>query len=239
MLLSRCIKEDDIDARTLLATCFGEVGAINTSLLEESKPSCDSTSRKPATPPWHSSPHSFGLQLVTTHLVGALKAAPSSSDQHKIAFAIQQLLAILNEAGKSGVFSRVITGDEAQRDEPSRISWISSSSLGSINKPKMDETLIRILIEARVIDVVEPFWFSEFHEVSYNSIFRQSFNLLCYSKIFFPNRLNRMLQSRFLFFVIHRPTTAGFQIGADSWFIVLTRLEKRNGQAFFTPVAQP
>lgn len=32
-------------------------------------------------------------------------------------------------------------------------------------KPEMEESLIQKLDDARVLDVVEPFWFSEFHEV--------------------------------------------------------------------------
>jgi hypothetical protein len=155
------LKETDLKARTLLATCFGEVGAINANLLEETKATNETHSRKPAIPPWYSAPYLLGLQLVTTHLVAALKAAPSSSDQHKIAFAIQQLLAILNEAGKSGM----IAGN--QNKAPSRISRHSPKFIvGNTNKPKMDESLIHILDDAGVIDVVEPFWFSEFHEVS-------------------------------------------------------------------------
>ena len=149
-------------ARTLLATCFGEVGAINANLLEETKATNETQSRKPSTPPWYSTPYLLGLQLVTTHLVAALKAAPSSSDQHKIAFAIQQLLALLNEAGKSGT----IAGIENKGPSPISRQSTNVAIVGNVNKPKMDESLIRILVDAGVLDVVEPFWFSEFHEVS-------------------------------------------------------------------------
>lgn len=160
VLLSRCLKEVDFDTRNLLATCFGEVGAINANLLEESEATNETSSRKPTVPPWYSAPHLLGLQLVTTQLVAALKAAPSSSDQHKIAFAIQQLLAILNEAGKAGN----ILGK--QNDAPAQTPHKTiTTTTGNMNKPKMDESLIRILVDAGVIDVVEPFWFSEFHEV--------------------------------------------------------------------------
>jgi hypothetical protein len=117
-------------------------------------------SRKTSIPPWHCAPHLLGLQLVTTHLVAALKSATSSSDQHKIAYAVQQLLALLNEAGKSGII-RVTQHEALLRPSSHAAPQIS----GSTNKPKMHESLISILVDAGVIDVVEPFWFSEFHEV--------------------------------------------------------------------------
>ena len=34
------------------------------------------------------------LQLVTKHFVAALKAAPTTTDQHKIAFAIQEGMSV-------------------------------------------------------------------------------------------------------------------------------------------------
>ena len=163
VLLSRCLKETDQNARTLLATCFGEVGAINANLLEETKATNESHSRKTSIPPWYSAPHLLGLQLVTTYLVAALKSATSSSDQHKIAFAVQQLLALLNEAGKSGR----IAGTPTQNEAPLRnVGPPTTFFAGNTSKPKMHESLIHTLVDAGVIDVVEPFWFSEFHEVS-------------------------------------------------------------------------
>ena len=146
----------------MLATCFGEVGAISANLLEETKATNETHSRKTITPPWYAAPHLLGLQLVTTHLVAALKSATLSSDQHKIAFAVQQILALLNEAGKSGIIAG--TREEAPSQH---LLQATSFIAGSTNKPKMHESLVHILVDAGVIDVIEPFWFSEFHEVSF------------------------------------------------------------------------
>lgn len=178
MLLSRCVYESDPEARILLGTCFGEVGAIGAHRLEDAKassagPGC--YARRSSDPPWHSTPHRYELQLITTHLVVALKAAPTSSDQHKIAFTIQQVLALLNEAGKEGLLSSPSEGS-SQKNTPSRQPETRPHLTGNdrtggfLSKQEMEESLVRKLVDARVLDVVEPFWFSEFHEVSCNAL---------------------------------------------------------------------
>jgi hypothetical protein len=178
VLLSRCVLESDPEARVLLATCFGEVGAIGAHRLEEAKASSSGPSgygRRSSDPPWHSAPHRYELQLITSHLVVALKAAPTSSDQHKIAFTIQQVLALLNEAGKEGLLSNSSgLAENSSRTKTPSMPPESRSGPGSnhragdnASKPAMEHSLVRKLVDARVLDVVEPFWFSEFCEVSH------------------------------------------------------------------------
>jgi hypothetical protein len=145
----------------LLATCFGEVGAINANFLDEATISNGTHSQKAIVPPWYFSPYQFGIQLIATHLVTSLKAASSSSDQHKIAFSIQQLLSLLNDAGKAGLLSSFISS----KSEKLATVDGKSSYHGDASKPKMDSSLVGVLIELNVFDDVEPFWFSEFHEV--------------------------------------------------------------------------
>lgn len=241
-LLSRCIKEQDLSARILLATCFGEVGAINANLFEETKPSNDNYYR--TVPPWHSTPYKYGLQMVTGHLVTALKSAPSSNDQFKIAFSIQQLLALLNEAAKAGLLLSSNT-DLVQNNVPSEISerrLSSNSNHVDSNKTRMDDSLIRILVNARAYDVVEPFWFSEFHEVRISRVAVSIFNSfsIFFSNIFFIwyNSLNSLHQSRRPFSKFPRHFTRGCRTGFGSWSIDRTKIGKQNGQACFTHVAQ-
>lgn len=97
-------------------------------------------------PPWRSGRLRYEVKLVTTHLVQGLKAAPTSSDQNKIAFCIQQLLVLLDASVREAGASEL--SDE--RGEMSN--WLRSQ-----------------LTDAGVIEVVEPFWVSEFHEVEGSS----------------------------------------------------------------------
>jgi hypothetical protein len=146
VLLNRCVNETDEEARILLAACIGEVGAIGLEHLEErTVSSCNGDELKHS--PWHSRAERYGLQLVTNQLVAALKAAPSSSDQHKIAFTIQQILSFLDRSASEG--------------EP--VSQAKSSSSNA--KPKMSSWLSKKLAEAGVLEVVEPYWLSDFCEV--------------------------------------------------------------------------
>lgn len=105
--------------------------------------------------------------------MAALKSAPTSSDQHKIAFTIQQILDLLNEAGKEGLLTSPLgmaEGSSRKKVPPrlpdSRAVPVNSRrSSGTTSKPQMEDSLVSKLVDADVLEVVEPFWISEFHEV--------------------------------------------------------------------------
>lgn len=108
-LLQRCCTEVDLEAKLLLATCWGEIGAIDVHRLGEMRMSVslyadksgdENGSWRLSQAPWQSQPARYELKLITKHLVVALKAAPTSGDQHKIAFAIQQILVLLDESAQ-------------------------------------------------------------------------------------------------------------------------------------------
>lgn len=154
-LLSRCVEESETKTRTLLATCLGEIGAIGEHQLGDLKigvaadiESVDSPNSayqwRLEQPPWQSRAAKYELHLVTKHLAVALKSAPSSADQHKVAFTIQQLLVLLDRSAR-------------QREDDIVVE-------GSRNTKDMSKWLRDKLNESGVYEVVEPFWFSEFHE---------------------------------------------------------------------------
>lgn len=155
-LLIRCTAESDSDVRLLLAVCLGEVGAISETLLGEMRIGIamgDEAIDLPTSsfkwrleqPPWQSQAVKYELQLVTRHLVVALKAAPSSTDQHKIAFAIQQLLHLLNSFGA-----------ESEHADP--------NGLQSPLKGTMTKWLKENLEQSGQYDLIEPYFSSDFKE---------------------------------------------------------------------------
>jgi hypothetical protein len=157
-LLTRCVQEVDPNTRILLSTCLGEVGAIGehrlgdlkigSSMGDESLDSPTGSYRwRLGQPPWQSQSTKYELQLVTRHLVAALKAATTSVDQHKVAFTIQLLLHQLDKSP-----GRQIKG---------------AGKLQENENPKMDEMskwLKDNLKESGVYEIIEPFWSSEFSE---------------------------------------------------------------------------
>ncbi len=159
--MQRCHMEVDFDARLLLATCLGEVGAIAPNRLGETRADFnraessgnDSSLWRLKQAPWQSRPVRYELKVVTNHLVVALKAAPSSADQNKIAFAIQQLLELLDEHAKM-----------SSRSDSKFSASIKSSTKSS--QTKMSDWLREQLSDAGVIETIEPFWGSQFKEVS-------------------------------------------------------------------------
>jgi hypothetical protein len=163
-LLSRCIHENDPQARTLLAKCFGEVGAISEHRLGQPKPVLDSTlgdgSFRTMKPPWRSRPARFELQLVTTHLVKALKTASTAADQNKVAFTIQELLAVLDRTAS------VASSHPKKGKKGKSVGNDDMSPMRSKIKHNMSSWLTGKLTEANVLEIVEPFWSTEFHEVS-------------------------------------------------------------------------
>jgi hypothetical protein len=103
-ILHRCIAETNTDIRLTLAKCLGEIGAIDPKYLGD-----DLNFQRGGTclsnrwmfengAPWKSKSVKVHceLQLVTRHFVAALKAAPTPTDQHKIAFAIQEGIVGMN-----------------------------------------------------------------------------------------------------------------------------------------------
>lgn len=193
-LLTRCVTEDDEETRILVATCFGEVGALgehhlgdidmasalaadkwltsranSTSIARggaDAKPrnknrevalqAESSASWRLSQPPWQSIAERYELQLLTRHLVVALKAAPTSVDQHMIAFTIQQLLVLLDNSARGG--------------SPSHKGSLGINSGQLSTNPaeaprQMSQWLIEKLSEAAVLEVIEPYWSSEFSEV--------------------------------------------------------------------------
>ena len=166
-LLSRCVHEAEVESRTVLAQCMGEVGAISENRLGEIKVSADlgdnliddsngSYVWRLTRPPWHSPVAKYELQLVTKLLVGVLKAAPSSADQHKIAFAIQQLLVLLDETHRGGRKSKMA---------------------------EMSGWLQDHLRKHEVYDVVEPFWLSEFSEKVSAKMHSRMFSIIVSNQI--------------------------------------------------------
>jgi hypothetical protein len=166
-LLRRCGAEDDEDAQLSLATSLGEIGAIDGNRLGElsvgdskrNDRSClgeISRSWQLAQPPWKSRPARYELQLVTKHLVGALKAAPDSTDLDRIAFTIQQLLGNLDMDARRGsdTLGKAIRVDCAAEN-------VSSNERGP-----MSQWLREQLLKADVLEMMEPFWASRYKDAS-------------------------------------------------------------------------
>jgi hypothetical protein len=158
-LLQRCFTEVDSEARLLLATCWGELGAIDVHRLGELRMSGslraeqtidDGRSWRLLQAPWQSRPARYELKVVTKHLVVALKAAPTSSDQHRIAFTIQQILELLDESVKMS--------NRSDADA-------SAKPLEKSSRNQMSDWLREKLLKAGVLEIVEPYWFSMFNEV--------------------------------------------------------------------------
>ena len=175
ILLAQCVHETDPIARELLGTCLGEVGAIDgnrlgtismSDVLVASDPLASNDSGwRLSQAPWKSQPARYELQLVTRHLVVAMKAAPTSGDQHKIAFAIQQMLQLLDNSAQE----KQSSAKQAQTSTPAQemSSWLKDQ-----------------LSQAGVIDAVEPFWNSKFGEKVRTSARGQSYEA--------PNRPDKL-----------------------------------------------
>ena len=105
-LLARCVDETDQSIRHELAKLLGEIGAIDPNRLgreinssqffSSSAGNYHSDEWRLANPPWKTEVAEYQLRLVTKHFVSGLKSAPSTLDQHKLSFGIQELLKILH-----------------------------------------------------------------------------------------------------------------------------------------------
>ena len=143
-LLSRCVDETDPDIRDALASCLGEIGAIDpnwlgkeinsSQLLANTAGKDDSSEWRRTNPPWKTPILEYQLWLLK-YLVSALLSAPATLDQHKISFAIQELLKILDV------------------------------QLGGKNENQMTPRLKKKLQEADVCNIVEPFWTTSYKQL--------------------------------------------------------------------------
>lgn len=157
-LMARCVLEPDTRMKSLLGACLGEVGAIGEhrlgpiqmSKVLRASDAVDekTTSWRLTQPPWKSQIARYELQLVKRHLVVALKAAPSSADQFKVAFAIQQLLQLLDRSSSEGQIGTATPTSHGDKQTREMGSWLKSQ-----------------LVEAGVYETVEQYWSSEFNEV--------------------------------------------------------------------------
>lgn len=198
-MLKRCVDESDHEVRLLLGDCFGEIGAIGPNKLADLnfdwKPPSQASAK--SMKPWEAS-HTPGFHIVKIHLVNALKAARSTIDQHKIAFAIQQILAILNiEMTDSS------TGNKANPD------YKAAMTAKKASRHPMNSVLSKKLNDEKLFEVVEPFYHSEFAEVS----FQVSFNYFIISCCKIHRLTQVMLRSFRLIFVKLCHSSSGFQIG--------------------------
>jgi hypothetical protein len=148
--------------RLRLAACIGEVGAISETLLGELQIGSsigDEAIDSPLSsyrwrleqPPWQSQSVKYELLLVTRHLAAALKAAASATDQHKIAFSIQQLLFLLNSSARQS---------DGQVDPP----------LGE-GKESMTKWLKDQLEQSGEYELLEPYFGADFKEKVSRSFF--------------------------------------------------------------------
>jgi len=148
-LLGRCVDEtDDKDVRDALATCLGEIGAIDPNRLDKDISSLHFGSDLPGSddgghfilsnPPWKTNVTEFEFHVLTRHLVNALRSAPSTLDQHKISFSIQELLRMIDSQ-----IDGLIKADGAP----------------------MSSAFRERLIQADAITTVEPFWNTSYMQV--------------------------------------------------------------------------
>lgn len=173
-LLTRCILEDDGKTRLLVAACLGEIGALDSNRIGEvsmasSESSDDSSSWRLSQPPWKSRAARYELQLLTKHLVVALKAAPTSADQHKIAFTIQELLVLLDASVQIGGSQLGDNkGDPIDIEIPLAVNDDSENTgltTSRKNRGEMSAWLLEKLKKARVLAIIEPFWSTCFTQV--------------------------------------------------------------------------
>lgn len=159
-LLTRCIEESDSDIRDGIARCLGEIGAIDPNRLGKEitgsqfhTENDDSDDWRLTQPPWKSNVTRYQLRLVTRHLVSGLKSASTVIDQHKIAFAIQELLKRLDT---NSTLSSKTEGDNAPKTASGDVLETRNREMGPWLKDKLDEANVRCL--------VEPFWTTNYHQ---------------------------------------------------------------------------
>lgn len=176
-ILNRCATEPTLT----LAKCLGEIGAIHPKYIngdltpKQASTLSDQWMIKQGTP-WkqQSVKVHCQIQLVTKNFVAALKAAPTPTDQHLIGFAIQEgmvgkrTLCMFHFLQITHILSLdlsvLILLDKTQ----SSTSKAKAKAKTSLNKDgnEMNPWLRNILEEAEVLSIIEPFWASEYKQVS-------------------------------------------------------------------------
>ena len=165
-MLNRFVLEQDAECRISLATLAGELGAVDPNRLHLSDSRNDSCvnsydtqligGRLRLSQPFSKSEIcQYGLQLITSHLVPALKSAPTTHDQHKIAFAIQESLEFLNSTANL----------DAQGTNTDVLASTAGNNKGSSNKGNMSAWLQDALNKSGVLEIVEPFWSTSYKQV--------------------------------------------------------------------------
>jgi len=164
-LLERCILETNMKNRLELATCLGEIGALDPNYMGQHTSTMKVKAKGIANEkmnlfttddhwmlrngaPWkcRSVKVHYMLQLVTNHFVISLKAAPTPTDQHKIAFAIQEVLKMLDLNANQQGFTCSSQEKKSSRDED--------------GKNEMSPWLKEQLEKAGALNIIEPFWTS-------------------------------------------------------------------------------
>ena len=229
-LLRRCGTEDDDEAQLYLAVCLGEIGAIDGNRLGEI---CVGENRRQdrsgigdlsrswllTQPPWKSRSTRYELQLVTKHLVGALKAAPDSTDLDKIAFTIQQLLGNLDKDGKRGNDS---IGTTMLVDNIGDLQKTATTN----ERGEMSQWLRDQLSKAEVLEMIEPFWASKYKEAS-----SKTMTEYC-SPPFFKHASSYFVWlSNFCRYMIRRSKISGDNQWTDFFFACRTAIRSSAGLA--------
>jgi len=169
----RCVAESDVDVRVAIATALGEVGAIDPNRLgggfntietigDGRKNADQHLVWRKSQPPWRSQIVRYELQLVTNLLTVALKASPTAMDQHKISFAIQELLILLNEFSNNSSNDSTSIGVKSSIEDDIAYSREITTTK---KKPDMNDWLKSQLQKASVLELVEPFWSTQYQQV--------------------------------------------------------------------------
>jgi hypothetical protein len=175
-ILNRFVLEQDTDCRISLATLAGEIGAIDPNALQINDTTHESRavasdseiiSWNLSQPPWKADLRQYCLQLITSYLVPALKSSPTTQDQHKVAFAIQECLTFLDS------FEVIASEDNAIFE---RGAFCPNDIKAATNRGNMSTWIRTALNKAGVLEVVEPFWSTSYKQVRKPRLFVQWIN---------------------------------------------------------------
>ncbi len=175
-LFARCANETDSAARKMLPICLGEIGAVDPNyFVSDSLQSNISANASDMhqewrldNPPWKVDEQSYMMKLITNHLVASLKAASSTQEQTKVAFAIQEMIVALEEHSKEHSFNDELSTDfnfvlDNSREETSECGTIQRKS----KSKKLGSWLKNKLKDAGVLEVIEPFAATNYKQQNY------------------------------------------------------------------------